>query len=534
MPVQTPEKLLQDVRVTLPTPGYDHLLSQEALTFLVLLQRKFDERIQNLLAARQQRQAKIDAGALPGFLDETRHIRESDWKIAGTPKDLLDRRVEITGPVDRKMVINALNSGSSVYMADFEDATTPTWSNLLEGQSNLIAAVRRTLNYESPEGKSYKLNKSVATLIVRPRGLHLPEKHLLIDNRPMRGALFDFGLHLFHNAGELLARGTGPYFYLPKLESHLESRLWNDVFVFSQDYLGLKQGTIKATVLIETFAAAFEMDEILYEMRDHIVGLNCGRWDYIFSFIKLLRNKPEYVLPDRAQVTMASHFLNAYSQLLIRTCHRRGAHAMGGMAAQIPVKNDTAANDLAMAKVKEDKLREVRNGHDGTWVAHPGLIPVAMDVFNKHMPSANQINNQRADVQVTEQDLLQVSKGSITESGLRRNISVAIQYMEAWLGGQGCVPINNLMEDAATAEIARAQLWQWVRHPGGMLSDGRQITLTLIRSVITEELEKIREQVGESRFKQGHYGLAARLLDEITSSNEFTDFLTVVAYEYLD
>ena len=534
MPVQTPEKLRQDVRFTLPLQGYEHLLSLEAQTFLVLLQRKFGARIQDLLAGRKQRQAKIDSGSLPSFLNETRHIRESEWKIAGTPHDLLDRRVEITGPVDRKMVINALNSGSSVYMADFEDATTPTWSNLLEGQINLMEAVRRTLNYESPEGKRYSLNRSIATLIVRPRGLHLPEKHLLIDNRPMWGALFDFGLFLFHNARELLTRGTGPYFYLSKLESHLESRLWNDVFVFSQDYLGLKQGTIKATVLIETFAAAFEMDEILYEMRDHIVGLNCGRWDYIFSFIKLLRNKPEFVLPDRAQVTMDTHFMNSYSQLLIRICHRRGAHAMGGMAAQIPVKNDTEANDLAMAKVEEDKLREVRNGHDGTWVAHPGLIPVAMKVFNKHMPSANQVNNKREDVRVSEQDLLQVPEGSITESGLRNNISVAIQYLEAWLGGQGCVPINNLMEDAATAEIARAQLWQWVRHPGGVLNDGRRITLKLFRSVITEELEKIREQVGESRFKQGHYSLAARLLDEITSSDEFADFLTLVAYDYLD
>lgn len=534
MPVQAPEKLLQGVRFTLSTQGYEHLLSQEALTFLVLLQREFGARIQELLAARKHRQARIDAGSLPCFLTETRHIRESEWKIAGTPKDLLDRRVEITGPVDRKMIINALNSGSSVYMADFEDATTPTWSNLLEGQINLMEAVRRTLNYESPEGKSYTLNKAVSTLIVRPRGLHLPEKHLLIDNRPMQGALFDFSLYLFHNARELLARGTGPYFYLPKLESHLESRFWNDVFEFSQNYLGLKQGTIKATVLIETFAAAFEMDEILYEMRDHIVGLNCGRWDYIFSFIKLLRNKPEYVLPNRAQVTMASHFLSAYSQLLIQICHRRGAHAMGGMAAQIPVRNNTEANELAMKKVEEDKLREVRNGHDGTWVAHPGLIPIAMDVFNKHMPSANQVNNKREDVRVSEQDLLQVPQGSITDAGLRNNINVAIQYMEAWLGGQGCVPISNLMEDAATAEIARAQLWQWVRHPGGVLSDGRRINLKLIRSVITEELDKIREQVGESRFKKGHYGLAARLLDEITSSDEFVDFLTLVAYEYLD
>jgi malate synthase len=534
MPIQTPEKLLQDVRFMLPTKGFEHLLSHEALTFLVMLQREFGKRIQDLLTARKHRQAEMDAGSLPGFLNETRNIRESDWEIAGTPKDLLDRRVEITGPVDRKMVINALNSGSSVYMADFEDATTPTWNNLLEGQVNLMEAVRRTLNYESPEGKSYSLNRSIATLIVRPRGLHLPEKHLLIDNRPIWGTLFDFGLYLFHNARELLARGTGPYFYLPKLESHLESRLWNDVFIFSQDYLDLKQGTIKATVLIETFAAAFEMDEILYEMRNHIVGLNCGRWDYIFSFIKLLRNKPEYVLPDRAQVTMATHFMNSYSQLLVRICHRRGAHAMGGMAAQIPVKNDTEANVLAMAKVEEDKLREVRNGHDGTWVAHPGLIPVAMDVFNKHMPSANQVSNKREDVRVTEEDLLRVPEGSITETGLRNNISVAIKYLEAWLGGQGCVPINNLMEDAATAEIARAQLWQWVRHPGGVLSDGRRITLKLIRSVITEELEKIREQVGESRFKKGHYNLAAKLLDEITSNNEFADFLTLVAYEYID
>ncbi len=482
---------------------------------------------------RVERQKQLDDGALLDFLPETRAIRLADWRIAPTPPDLLDRRVEITGPVDRKMVINALNSGANVYMADFEDSNSPTWQNNLEGQLNLRDAVNRTITFEGPAGKHYELKESTATLFVRPRGWHLEEKHLLVDGTPIAASLFDFGLFFFHNAAGLIAQGTRPYFYLPKLESHKEARLWNDVFEFAQDELGVPSGTIRATVLIETISAAFEMDEILYELRDHSAGLNCGRWDYIFSFIRKFRNRPEFVLPDRSQVTMDRHFLSSYVELLIRTCHRRGAHAMGGMAAQIPIKNDPAANEEALRQVRLDKLREVGAGHDGTWVAHPGLVPLAKEIFDYHMPTPNQIDRKRRDVHVTQRDLLAVPDGEITEQGLRHNVDVGLQYLEAWLSGSGCVPIYNLMEDAATAEISRSQVWQWVVHEAH-LDDGRVVTPGLVRRTVTRELETLRENLGPHRFDGGKFNLAARIFQDMMTSAAFTEFMTTVAYEYID
>src|SRR5882757_6565545 len=470
----------------------DEILTPEALNFIVDLERRFGPRRRELLAARVERQAKFDAGARPDFLPETAEIRKDDWKVAPLPADLLDRRVEITGPVDRKMVINALNSGASVYMADFEDANTPTWSNLIEGHINLRDAVRRTITYTDPtSGKDYKLNPKTAVLLVRPRGWHLREKHVLVDGRPMSGSLFDFGLYFFHNAKELLARSSGPYFYLPKIESRCEARLWNDVFVEAQDALGVPQKSIKATVLIETILATFEMDEILWELKDHSAGLNCGRWDYIFSFIKKFAEQEWSVLPDRGTVGMTAHFLRCYSQLLIKTCHRREVHAMGGMAAQIPIKNNPAANDEAMGRVRADKKREADDGHDGTWVAHPGLVPIAKAEFDAVMKEANQIARKRQDVHVSASDLIQMPEGTKTEAGLRQNVAVGIGYVEAWLRGIGCVPLFNLMEDAATAEISRAQIWQWVRH-GQKLDDGRLITKDLVRQIVREENDKVK------------------------------------------
>ncbi|MEJ2346366.1 MAG: malate synthase A [Gammaproteobacteria bacterium] len=516
------------------TEGYDRILTPAALEFLVQLHEQFAPRVRERLDARAERQRRLDAGELPDFLPETRSVRESEWRVSPVPDDLQDRRVEITGPVDRKMVINALNSGARVYMADFEDANSPTWHGTMDGQENLYDAVRGTIELTTPEGKQYRLKENTATLLVRPRGWHLPEKHLMVHGEFMPAALFDFGLYFFHNAKALLERGTGPYFYLPKLESHLEARLWNDVFNFAQDSLGIKRGTIKATVLIETLLAAFEMDEILYELREHSSGLNCGRWDYIFSFIKCFHKNPEFVLPDRAQVTMTTHFLRSYSQLLIQVCHRRGAHAMGGMAAQIPIKDDPEANQRALEKVRADKEREAGDGNDGTWVAHPGLVAVATEVFDEHMPGPNQLDRLREDVQVTAKDLLQVPEGEITEAGLRNNINVAIQYMASWLAGSGAVPIHHLMEDAATAEIARTQIWQWIRHPKGVLNDGRRVTLELFRQLTAEEMEHIRQEVGDQRFEQVPYQLAARLLDDITATENFVEFLTLVAYEHLD
>src|SRR5881296_2048044 len=509
-----------------PPPGCESVLSGDAIAFLTMLARRFEPTRQELLERRRQRQLEIDAGKLPDFLPETRDIRERDWTVAAIRPDLLERRVEITGPVDRKMMINAFNSGANVFMADFEDSNAPTWENNLVGQQNLRDAVAGTIGYVSPEGKRYALNPRTATLIVRPRGWHLVEKHVVVDGRPISAALFDFGLAFFHTAAALIAKGSGPYFYLPKLESHLEARLWNDVFNFAQDTLGVPRGTIRATVLIETILAAFETDEILWELRDHSAGLNCGRWDYIFSFIKKFRHRPGFVLPDRVRVTMDRHFLKSYVDLLIQTCHRRRAHAMGGMAAQIPIKNDPAANEAALEKVRQDKLREVRAGHDGTWVAHPGLVPVAMQVFDAGMQGPNQLHVMRDDVRVTAPDLLAVPEGEITEAGLRTNVDVGIQYLESWLRGVGCVPIYNLMEDAATAEISRSQVWQWVRH-GAQLSNGPAVTQQLVESIIAEELE-------EKKLTGGKFDLAARLFHQLMTGSDFPEFLTLVAYEHLE
>jgi malate synthase len=510
------------------------VLTPEALDFVAKLVRTFSARREELLRKREERQAEIAAGKMPDFLPETAEIRAAEWKVAPIPADLLDRRVEITGPVDRKMIINALNSGAKVYMADFEDANSPTWDNNIQGQINLRDAINRRIDYVSPEGKQYRLNDQIATLLVRPRGWHLVEKHLLIDGVPASGGLFDFGLYFFHNAKTLLGRGTGPYFYLPKMESHLEARLWNDVFVLAQNELGIPQGTIRATVLIETILAAFEMDEILYELRDHSAGLNCGRWDYIFSCIKKFRNKSDFLLPDRALVTMATHFMHSYSLLAIKTCHRREIHAIGGMSAFIPVKNDAEANERAFAQVRADKEREANDGHDGTWVAHPGMVSLALEVFDAVMPQPNQIDRKREDVQVSAQDLLDFATGPITEAGLRTNVSVGVQYLEAWLGGQGAVPINNLMEDAATAEISRAQVWQWIRNPRGVLSDGRKIDVPLFRQVLAEELGKIKARLGDEQYNARHFRRAGELFDTITTDDQFVEFLTLPGYQYLD
>lgn len=515
-------------------PGFEEILTREAVEFIVGLERKFGERRRELLARRAEYQKRLDRGEKPDFLPETANIREGDWTVAPLPKDLLDRRVEITGPTDRKMVINAMNCGASVFMPDFEDANTPTWDNMIEGQINLRDAIRRTITFDDPSsGKHYKLNDKTAVLIARPRGWHLPEKHVLVDGKPMSGSIFDFGLYFFHNAKELLSRGSGPYFYLPKMESHLEARLWNDIFVEAQSELGVKRGSIKSTVLIETILAAFEMDEILYELREHSAGLNCGRWDYIYSFIKKFAEDPDCVLPDRGQVTMTSHFLRSYSLQLIKTCHHRNVHAMGGMAAQIPIKDDPVANEAALTKVRADKEREAGDGHDGTWVAHPGLVPIAKDVFDRLMPEQNQIARKRQDVHVTASDLLQVPTGTITEAGLRQNINVGIGYIEAWLRGIGCVPLYNLMEDAATAEISRAQVWQQIRHKAKLSGDGQAIDLPLCRKIIDEELDKTKEMVGAARFGKGRYKEAAKLFRDMIEAKRFPEFLTLPAYDWI-
>jgi malate synthase len=510
-------------------PGYEKVLTPEAIDFAVELDREFGPERRRLLARRFEIQRRLDAGWKPDFLPETKAIREGDWRVAPIPRHLQDRRVEITGPTDRKMVINALNSGANVFMADFEDANTPTWENLIEGQANLIGAVGRTIAFDDPQtGRHYSLKDNTAVLFVRPRGWHLPEAHLLVDGKPMSGALFDFALFFFHNAKELTARGTGPYFYLPKLESHLEARLWNSVFLHAQARLDLPKGTIRATVLIETILAAFEMDEILYELRDHSAGLNCGRWDYIFSFIKKFAEDPACVMPDRGQVTMTTHFLRSYSLLLIKTCHRRGIHAMGGMAAQIPIRDDPAANEAAMEKVRADKRREASDGHDGTWVAHPGLVAIAKEIFDREMPQANQIGRERENVEVTASDLLSAPKGTITEAGLRQNLNVGIGYIEAWLRGIGCVPLYNLMEDAATAEISRAQVRQWIRH-GARLEDGGTVDAALCRELLAEELAKLRRTAA----KEARYEDAARLFGELIEAPAFPEFLTLPAYRMI-
>ncbi len=499
--------------------GSDRVLTAPAVAFVEDLTRRFRPRIDELLARRRATQARFNAGARPDFLADTAAVRSGDWKVGAIPADLLDRRVEITGPVDRKMIINALNSGANVFMADFEDATSPTWANLVGGQANLMDAVRRTISYESETGKRYSLKGPLATLMVRPRGFHLPEHHFIVDGRSAPGMLFDFGLYLFHNAKALQDAGTGPYFYLPKMQSHLEARLWNEIFLSAQAALQIPAGTIKVTVLIETLPAAFEMDEILFELRDHIVGLNCGRWDYIFSSIKTQQNDPSFVLPDRGQVTMEAPFLRGYTQLLIKTCHRRGAFAMGGMAAQIPIKDDPDGNLKAMEKVRLDKLREVREGHDGTWVAHPGMVALAKQVFDEGMPGPNQLQRLREDVVASAAVLVEQPAGTRTEAGLRLNIRVGIQYLEAWLGGQGAVPIYNLMEDAATAEISRTQIWQWIRH-GATLDDGRTVTRALVQQMIAEE-------------SAGRLATARALFETMATSVELEDFLTLPAYEML-
>lgn len=514
--------------------GFSEILTPEALDFVAKLHRTFNARREECLQRRQEHQAALDRGVDLHFLAETKHVRDGDWTCAPIPKDLLDRRVEITGPTDRKMVINALNSGAKMFMADFEDANAPTWRNMIEGQINLRDAIQRTIDFTSREGKQYKLRDETAVLFVRPRGWHLHEKHVFVDGAPISGSLFDFGLYFFHNAKELIARGSGPYFYLPKMESHLEARIWNDVFKLAQDELGIPQGSIRATVLIETIPAAFEMDEILYELRDHSSGLNCGRWDYIFSCIKRFRNKRDFLLADRAHITMATHFMRSYSLLCIKTCHRRNIFAMGGMAAQIPVKNDPKANEEAFAKVRTDKEREASDGHDGTWVAHPGMVQLALDAFNAVMPQPNQIEKKREDVHVSAKDLLDFGPSApITEQGLRTNVSVGVQYLEAWLRGSGAVPLFNLMEDAATAEISRAQVWQWIRHEGGAFSDGTKVTKDLFRRVLDEELEKIKQTSGADRYAQSRFEVARELFDKITTDDEFAEFLTLPGYEKL-
>jgi malate synthase len=516
------------------TPDFSTILTPQALAFVAKLARKFEMRRRELMAARARRQAEFDAGKLPDFLPETVAIREAEWTVGPVPRDLQDRRVEITGPTDRKMVINALNSGADVFMADFEDSNTPTWENLIEGQVNLRDAAIRTIDFTNPEGKRYTLNDRTAVLLVRPRGWHLLEAHVHVDGAPVSGAIFDFALYFFHNAKSLLARNSGPYFYLPKMESHLEARLWNEIFVAAQRELGVPQGTIKVTALIETVLAAFEMDEILYELRDHCVGLNIGRWDYIFSCIKKFRANKDFCLADRSQVTMTAPFMRAYALLLIKTCHRRNAFAMGGMAAQIPIRNDPAANHAALEKVRADKVREATDGCDGTWVAHPGLVEIARAVFDQYMPAPNQVQRKRDDVTVTARELLDFQpEKPVTEAGLRNNISVGIQYIGAWLAGNGCVPVYNLMEDAATAEISRSQIWQWIRSPKGVLEDGRKITRELVRKLLPEELAKVRVLLGEVAWNAGRYEEAARLFEHLTTADEYVEFLTLPGYELL-
>ncbi len=516
------------------TPESAQILTPEAIALVATLHRRFETRRRELLASRAARQKEFDAGKLPDFLDATKGVRESDWGISAQPRDLLDRRVEITGPTDRKMVINALNCGASTFMADFEDANCPTWHNMIDGQINLRDAVRRTITLEQG-GKTYRLNDKTAVLIPRPRGWHLDEKHVSVDGASVAGAIFDFALYFFHNAKELLSRGSGPYFYLPKMESHLEARLWNDVFRLAQDELKIPQGSIRATCLIETVVAAFEMDEFLWELKEHSAGLNIGRWDYIFSCIKKFRSRKDFCLADRSQVTMTAPFMRAYALLLVKTCHRRGAPAMGGMAAQIPIKNDALANQAALDKVRQDKLREVTDGCDGTWVAHPALVPIAREVFDQHMPQPNQYGKQRPDVNVGARDLLDFKpEAPITEAGLRGNISVGIQYLGAWLAGNACVPVFNLMEDVATAEISRSQIWQWIRSDKGRLADGRKVTVELFRKLLAEELPKVKSYLGEEAYAAGKYEDGARLFEKITADDNYVEFLTLPAYERID
>jgi len=514
-------------------PGFDAILTPAALQFLARLHREFEPRRRQLLAARAERAGQIDRGQRPDFLPATRSVRESSWQIAPLPPALECRRVEITGPVERKMIINALNSGADAYMADFEDSNTPNWDNQIQGQVNLLDAIRRRISFSSPDGRIYRLNDKIAALLVRPRGWHLDEKHVRVDGERVSGGLFDFALFIYHNGRELAERGQGPFLYLPKLESHQEARLWNDIFVLAQRELGIAHGTIKATVLIETLLAAFEMDEILYELRDHSAGLNAGRWDYIFSCIKKFRSDSQFCLADRALVTMTAPFMRAYSLLLLKTCHRRGAPAIGGMSALIPIKRDPVANERALAGVRADKAREAGDGYDGSWVAHPGLVQVAMLEFTRVLDNRpNQIGKQRDDVQARAADLLRFEpEAPITEAGLRMNINVGIHYLGSWLGGNGCVPIHDLMEDAATAEISRSQVWQWIRSPKGRLQDGRKVTVDLVRALIPEELAKVK---GEVEGESGNYERAARIFEAMSTSEQFPEFLTLALYEELE
>ena len=506
------------------------VLCPPAVKFLTEMIQNFGPQLQNLLIERAKNQEYYDEGDLPNFLTKTKEIRESTWSVAPIPESLLNRKVEITGPTDRKMVINALNSGANVFMADFEDSLSPTWDNILDGQVNLRDAVRKIITYIHPTKGVYKLNDETAVLFVRPRGLHLIESHFLVDGQPVPASLFDFGLYMFHNAKELISRGVGPYFYLPKLESYLEAKWWNDIFEWSQANLGIDSGAIKATVLIETLPAAFQMNEILWELKDHSAGLNCGRWDYIFSFIKTFRNHPDKILPDRSKVTMRSHFMRSYAELVVYTCHRRGVHAMGGMAAQIPIKNDAEANEAALDKVRQDKIREVKLGHDGTWVAHPALVPLAKDIFNKYMPAHNQIDFLKKPKWSTQQDLTEVPMGTITAPGVRQNISVGVQYIESWLRGNGCVPLYNLMEDAATAEISRTQIWQWINNDC-ILEDGNKIDQNLIEKYLVEVMDQIKDEVGESRFSAGKFDEAVEIFKDVSFAPTLVNFLTIPAYD---
>jgi malate synthase len=516
---------------------FDEVLTTPALEFVARLHREFNPVRQTLLQARQERQARLDAGELPDFPADTATLRAADWHVAPvTTRDLQKRWVELTGPTERKMLINALNSGADVYMADFEDANTPTWQNMLEGQINLIDAVDGTISFDNPDGRVYRLDERTATLLVRPRGWHLPERHVRIDGESVSGSLFDFGLFFFHNARKLIDRGSGPYFYLPKLENHREARLWNSVFELAQDTLGIPRGTIKATVLLETILAAFEMDEILYELREHSAGLNAGRWDYIFSIIKKFSSRPDFLLPDRAQVTMTVPFMRAYTELLVKTCHHRGAFAMGGMAAFIPSRRDPKVNEVALPKVQEDKLRESRDGFDGTWVAHPDLVPVAREIFAEFMgPHDNQIERQRSDVSVDRQQLLdlRVPDGELTEGGLRSNISVGIQYIDSWLRGTGAAAIFNLMEDAATAEISRSQVWQWVHH-GATLDSGERVTRELVLALVAEELARIRGGLSAEAAAGSRLEEARQLFEQVALGERLTEFLTLPAYQHID
>ena len=513
--------------------NYPEVLTEEAKTFLVALHERFNNKRLTLLESRKQQQAIFDKGGFPEFPRETKSVREGDWVAGSIPNDLLDRRVEITGPVDRKMVINALNSGAKTFMADFEDSNSPTWRNTIEGQSNLRDANNRTISlYDATKEKSYKLNDEIAVLLVRPRGLHLNERHIIINNEEASGSLVDFGLYVFHNAKTMLKNNTAPYFYLPKLEHYLEARWWNNVFEFAQEYLNVPNGTFKATVLIETITASFQLDEIIYELKDHMAGLNCGRWDYIFSYIKKFRNHPNFVVPNRDQVTMTTPFMAAYSKLVIQRCHKRGVHAMGGMAAQIPIKNNPEANEIALEKVRIDKEREVLNGHDGTWVAHPDLVEVAMKEFDKHMPTPNQLHVTRNDIKITEQDLVELPKGTVTEAGVRKNINVGILYTEAWLRGNGAVALYNLMEDAATAEISRTQVWQWLKNEV-LLEDGRHFKLKLYESIFEDEVNKIVHHVGENNMHNTKFQLAFELFNNLVISKDFEEFLTLPAYLHI-